>query len=62
MKKILIRAGYGFENNSTYVNLDKVYGGMSIQDKKLFIDDLIEELEKERKFLTTFWSVPQEIS
>lgn len=62
MKKILIRTGYDFDSKDTYVNLDKEYGGMSIEDKKLFINDLIEELEKESKFLATFWSVAQDIS
>ena len=62
MKKILIRTGYDFDSKDTYVNLDKEYGGMSIEDKKIFIHDLIEELEKENKFLATFWSVLQDIS
>jgi hypothetical protein len=62
MKRILIRTGYDFDSNTTYINLDKVYGGMSIQDKKLFVADLIEELEKESKFLATFWSDPLNIS
>jgi hypothetical protein len=62
MKKILIRTGYDFDSKDTYVNLDKEYGGMSIEDKKLFINDLIEELEKESKFLATFWSAAQDIS
>lgn len=62
MKKILIRTGYDFDSKDTYVNLDKEYGGMSIEDKKCFINDLIEELEKESKFLATFWSAVQDIS
>jgi hypothetical protein len=55
MRKILIRAGYDFDSKGTYLRSDPVYAGMDIEDKKRFITDLMEELEKEQKFLSIFW-------
>ena len=62
MRKVLIRAGYDFDSKSTYLRSDPIYAGMNIKDKKRFITDLMEELKKEQKFLSIFWSDPVNIS
>ena len=62
MRKILIRAGYDFDSKGTYLRSDPIYTGMDIEDKKRFIADLMEELENEHKFLSIFWSAPEDIS
>jgi hypothetical protein len=62
MRKILIRAGYDFDSKGTYLRSDPSYTGMDIEDKKRFITDLMEELEKEQKFLSIFWSDSVDIS
>lgn len=61
MRKVLIRAGYDFDSKGTYLRTDPIYAGMDIVDKKLFIADLIEELENEKNFLFTYWVTPVNI-
>lgn len=62
MRKVLIRAGYDFDSKGTYLRSDPIYADMDIENKKRFITDLMEELKKEQKFLSIFWSDPVDIS